>query len=112
MSERVFATTLLLTLLACCAAAAGLVDPTRPPTLHEAGEVAEPAAAARLTAVLVSPERRIATLDGRVVRVGDRVGDARVVAISLTGVRLIGPEGSVDLPLVPRIRMKRTVHEE
>lgn len=112
MSERTACVTLVLTLLASAASAAGLVDPTRPPTSREAGAVAGPAAGARLTSVLVSPERRLATLDGRLVRVGDRVGDARVVAISLAGVRLAGPEGPIDLLLVPRLRGERTVHEE
>lgn len=75
------------------AGAQGLVDPTRPPDAPQAGNGSGSAAAVRaapqLQSVLVATSgRRVAVIDGRTVRVGDKVGEARVAGIADTSVTL------------------------
>jgi MSHA biogenesis protein MshK len=78
--------------LAPCALAQTITDPTRPPAAMIApvrapdGVVAAPVvrAAPRLQSVLVSTRpggRRVAVIDGKMVRQGQRFGDAVVVSI-------------------------------
>jgi len=102
---------LLLLLAAGGAAAAppaGLADPTRPP-----GAVAAPVAAASNTPPKVAPApprlqsvqlgrggEATALVDGRLLRVGDALGEAKVVAIDLQGLQLLGPRGSERLWLL------------
>jgi MSHA biogenesis protein MshK len=77
-------------LLAAAAAPAENVyrDPMRPyEAPAEAGARAEPVRW-RLSTVLVSPERRVAVINGRICREGDRVDGALVVAIERRSVRL------------------------
>jgi hypothetical protein len=102
---------LLLLLAAGGAAAApptGLADPTRPP-----GVVAAPVATASNTAPKAAPApprlqsvqlgrsgEATALVDGRLLRVGDALGEAKVVAIDLQGLQLQGPRGSERLWLL------------
>jgi MSHA biogenesis protein MshK len=58
-----------------------LSDPTRPPSFSPATENPRNEAS-RLQSVLISPGRKLAVIDGRTVKLGERVGDARVVAIA------------------------------
>ena len=67
-----------------------LEDPTRPPAYTA---VASPADASGepalvLTSTLISPGRRQAVINGRTVRAGQRIGDARVLAIAPDHVRM------------------------
>ena len=82
-------------------------DPTRPPGLRvnppAAGAVAK---APRLTSIVISPTHRHAVIDGNFVRVGDRVGTARVVDIELQGVHLQGSGDAFTLRLTKH-RVKR-----
>ena len=83
-------------LLPPAAGAQALVDPTRPPDAPLAGNgsgsgsgAIAARAAPRLQSVLVaSSGRRVAVIDGRTVRVGDRVGEASVAEIADTSVTL------------------------
>ena len=73
--------------------AQALVDPTRPPDAAPVlGSVASAdAARPRLQSVLISNRpggRRLAVIDGRSVRAGDRVGGAVVVSIGEASVAL------------------------
>ena len=77
-----------------------LTDPTRPATLPAgSGVFREAPQALRLHSVLLSPGRRVAVISGQRVQIGDRVLATRVVEISLSGVRLRGPDGDVLLTL-------------
>jgi MSHA biogenesis protein MshK len=110
-----------------------LPDPTRPPnavlramSVRQAGgpapmaaaPAAQPASTAasgasapepakrmpRLTSVRLSADLgNLALLDGRMVRVGDRVGDSTVVSIDDDGVVLRGPKGLQRLSLTPTV---------
>lgn len=75
------------------AQAQALDDPTRPPAALWAPASAAPVVAARpqLQSVLISTRpggRRLAVIDGQVVRVGSKVGDAVVMEIHDTSVLL------------------------
>lgn len=67
---------------------AELVDPTRPPDYQPAGVQAGSQQAGalnqspwNLTSTLVSPHRKVAVLNGRIVTRGSRIGDMVVVRI-------------------------------
>lgn len=67
--------------------AQALSDPMRPPAAS--GEKAEAAAeSSRLQSILISRGRAVAVIDGRAVHLGERVGDARLVAIAPSEVTL------------------------
>ncbi len=66
-----------------------LVDPTRPPSAQGAVPGAEKNAQNRtVQSVLIGPGRSVAVIDGEMVRVGSRLGEARVVRIDESGVVL------------------------
>ncbi len=95
-------------------AAAQVPDPTQPPSSGALENVPVPGSdavspgAGRLTAIVVSPTRRVAVIDGVPVRVGDAVGLARVIEIQLLSVKLRGPEGEVVLSIAgPPLKGKK-----
>jgi MSHA biogenesis protein MshK len=92
------------------ALAQALADPMRPPAAPgpspAEGAADAGKAAARLQSVLISPARRVAVIDGRVVQLGERVGDARLVAISESQVVLQRPGGRETLKLNPVVEKK------
>lgn len=110
MAERLILSLLLAGWSANSAAPAQpLADPMRPPAAPEVSAEAGGASAkgaARLQSVLISPGRRVAVIDGRVFRQGERVGDATLVAISESHVVLQGPGGRETLKLIPVIEKK------
>ncbi len=74
-----------------------LSDPMRPPAFAAPAGTAEgePSAGALvLQSTLMSEGRRIAMIGGKPVKVGDRIGEARIVAIEPTSVTL--REGASD----------------
>ena len=85
----------LAALLALPAGGTELNDPTRPVDVKptSVGSVAPAAAGdtppARLEAVLHAPDRTVAIINGKLLHVGDWVGDARIEAIDLDSVRLV-----------------------
>ena len=99
MPSRLIAITLLAGTLGA-SPAADLADPTQPPArpavhIETEGLPATP----RLSSIRLSPSDRIALIDGRPVRVGDKVDDSLVVAIDLAGVRLRTVRGEISLTL-------------
>ena len=100
------ATTLSL-LFACGALAEEVRDPTRPPAIALSGTV-EPLelGAPMLQSVLVGPERRSAIINGQVLQVGARVGDARLVKIEEDRVILSSGGMISTLYLFPAVGMK------
>ena len=91
MAQRLIPASFVLSaLLSHAALAQALGDPMRPPagttSLEEAkqGETG----GSRLQSVLISPTRRVAVIDGRTVTLGQRFGDATVIAIAESEVTL------------------------
>jgi hypothetical protein len=78
--------TLLLSMTAKAAMADRLVDPTQPAHSRRAN-TGETLAAVRLEAILQSSERRLAIVNGKVVRAGDRVGSIQILEVNTDSVR-------------------------
>ncbi len=82
-----------------------LRDPTEPPSGGESA--GSPGSAAGggtvLQSVIVSEGRKLALIDGRMYRAGDKLGDATIAAISANEVTLHAPEGVKVLKLYPSV---------
>jgi hypothetical protein len=68
-----------------------LHDPMRPPSyaspsIGDSAEISQ--AGPLLQSTLISNGRRIAMIDGKPMKIGDRIGDARIVAIDSASVTL------------------------
>ncbi len=72
------------------AQAQGLSDPMRPPAFAAPASAGESSSAGGLVlqSTLVSDGRRIAMIDGKPMKVGDRIGAARIVSIDASTVTL------------------------
>jgi len=76
----------------------GLIDPTRPPTYQDSvSSKAQYTDNFILSAVLISPQRRLAIINGQQVMVGDKLGEFTITSISSNTVELIGPENRKQL---------------
>jgi MSHA biogenesis protein MshK len=95
--------------LAGAALAQPLADPTRPPTQGPAELRQTEAPSTRLQSVLVSPGRSVAVIDGRAIRIGERVGDAILVSIEPSEVTLQRGAALERLTLLPGAVEKRPV---
>ena len=88
-----------------------LRDPTRPPSMATSpggGLDTASSSGPRLQSVRISAHQASAIISGQQVRVGDQLGDNRVMAISENDVTLRGPSGVQVLKLFPGIS-KRSV---
>ena len=79
--------TLLLLAASAGAQAQGFTDPTRPFNAA-VGDHPEAAPSTQLQSVLIAAGRRVAVVNGEVVRLGGRIGDATVVKIEPTAITL------------------------
>lgn len=87
-----------------CALAAPFADPTRPPAAEAStasGDGVAGQGVPRLESVLIAPDRRIAVINGQAVRVGQKVGEARVLSITETEVALREGNSTQVLKLFP-----------
>ncbi len=104
MTERILLPLLLLAALAPVSApAVALHDPTRPtdPELYfgrHAGAAGRPWI---LHSILNAPDRRIAIINGKRVREGERIGSARVLRIGTSDVLLQTGKRRLTLRLLP-----------
>ena len=88
------------------AVAQGLADPTRPPAalgMEQMAEAGTAPAGPVLQSILISQRRAEAIVSGRVVRVGDKVGDAKVARITETEVLLREGKNLQVLKLFPNV---------
>jgi len=87
-----------------------LLDPTRPPDLvgsvQSSGVV--PTVGPALQSVLISPQRRIAIISGKAVRMGEKFGDSRVESITETEVVLRNGKNLKTLKLFPDVQKRLT----
>ena len=81
----------------------GLSDPTRPPGTS-AGAENNDGGAGQLQSVILSGGRKLAIIDGVTYKVGERVGDARVLLIDAEVVRLRDAQGIRVLRLSPALQ--------
>ncbi len=104
---RVFSVSVLLGAYAAAhGAPAGLsIDPTRPPSAAAGLPGGEKTGQSRtLQSVLIAPGRSVAVVDGEMVRVGSRLGDAQVVKIDESGVVLRSSGRTETLKLLPDVK--------
>ena len=86
------------------ALAQGLSDPTRPPWIGGA-DASEPATAAQI--IIVSKDRRQATINGQIVNLGGRYGNATLVRITDEEIVLERPKGIEVIRLYSSVQRKR-----
>lgn len=89
------------------AVAEAITDPTRPPLENTIGDIA-PTSGEKpvLQSVLISPLRVEAIINGRTVKVGDKVGDAKIVKISESEVLLREGKDLQVLKLFPNVEKR------
>jgi MSHA biogenesis protein MshK len=90
--------------------AQGLSDPTRPPReiLGGPADAYEPAASSSPVQVLIiSKDRRQATINGRTVNLGERYGNATVVRITDEEIVLQRPEATETIKLYSSVQRKK-----
>ena len=96
---------------ACAAQAQQLRDPMRPPSFvapgGRSGQVVSESGLV-LQTVLISPQRRNATVSGRLLNVGDSIAGMRVVEIRESAVVLQGAGGQRTLELFPSVEKRKT----
>jgi len=99
--KRALAAALVVGVLTGASGQAELADPTRPSRARRqpASSIAAAEGALILHSVMLSEHRSVAVINKRRVRIGDWAFGARVVEISLAGVRLRGPDGEILLTL-------------
>ena len=93
--------------------AAELIDPTRPimarPVTTSAATPIQAASELKLEAILLSNDRRLAIVNGKLLRVGDRLGDTRIEAITAAAIRYSRAGRSHTLQLAqPTIKVRRS----
>lgn len=101
--------------VSCASLAQALTDPTRPPTEPlpaDAGGVPVDTSKPQLQSILISPNRRLAIIDGQTVALGGHFGDARLVSISETAVVLKRGDKTETLRLVPAAVDKTAVRQK
>ncbi|MBI1423967.1 MAG: hypothetical protein GC149_10915 [Gammaproteobacteria bacterium] len=81
-----------------------LVDPTQPPGVQISGKGTGIKSAPEwvLSSTLIAPARRLATINGKTVAVGEQIGGARVVSIEPARVSLKKGNRQFDVELLPR----------
>jgi len=88
ITAAMFAAVVIGALSVAPARAAELRDPMRPATLRASAPAQPPAnAPLKLEAVMSSPGSRVAIVDGKVVRTGDRVSGALITEITADSIR-------------------------
>ena len=101
---------LIISLGAPRSLAQGLYDPTRPPReiLGGAAGTFEPAVSSSpAQVVIISKDRRQATINGRTVSLGGRYGNATLVRISDEEIVLQRPEATETIKLYSSVYRKR-----
>ena len=94
----------LFTVFYSIVSSAQLQDPTRPPdysTVSAQKEAVDATTAWTLSSILISPERRVAIINGSAVQVGDSVGDVKVISIDSAEVLILQGNKQIALTLIP-----------
>ncbi len=101
---------LVVSLGAARSLAQGLNDPTRPPReiIGGSADAHEPAGDwSPVQVVIISKDRRQATINGRTVNLGERYGNATVVGISDEEIVLQRPEATETVKLYSSVQRKK-----
>ncbi len=115
---KLLAASLALFSLVAAARAQALSDPMRPPSYAAAAGAADtvsgdPAQGGIvLQSIIVSAGRKLAVINGRAYRTGDRFGEARIAAISASAVTLRQAGKTRVITLLPDATRKPVVGED
>ncbi len=104
-----YATVGLICIVHTFADAQALIDPTRPPSAVATEDTAMGQISTTgpvVQSVLISSRRVEAIISGQTVKVGDKVGDAKVVKITENEVVLRNGKDSQELKLFPNIEKR------
>ena len=96
--------TILMTFFCQISQAEVLRDPTQPPSYQNKGSVKFGTKSAPkwvLSSTLISPARRLATINGKTLAVGEQIGNARVISIETARVALMDGNKEIILELLP-----------
>lgn len=85
-----------------------LPDPTRPPDQIGYAPSQTTSSGPVLQSVLISPQRRVAIISGKTVKVGDKFGGAHVMSISESEVVLRNGKEMQTLKLFPDVHKRLT----
>jgi MSHA biogenesis protein MshK len=99
-------------LLAKIATAQSLPDPTRPPSSADgqgAGKSETGPAVPILQSILVSDSRHIAIINGQMLKIGDKVGDNRIIKITESEVVLRSGKDLQVLKLFPGVEKQKSL---
>jgi len=97
-------------ILAVDSQAQPLSDPTRPPTSVGGAQdqsAGKGASSLELQSVLISPGRRVATINGQTVKLGEKIGESRVVKIAEDQVVIRSGQDIKVLKLFPAIEKRK-----
>ncbi len=101
----------LLLLICTQSVYAELHDPTRPPKYVEKQVGAVDTSTLDLNLTLVSADRKVVVINGLPLKVGESIGDERVVMIESNSVQLMGSSGNITLFLLDA-SVKKAVQKE
>jgi len=96
---------LLFTVFYSMVSAAQLQDPTRPPDFRQSLDrplQQTPDKGWTLSSILISPQRRVAIINGSSVMVGDAVGSGKVLSINASEVIIEQGVAKITLTLLPK----------
>jgi hypothetical protein len=105
LSALILALGAVLALLPAVASAQITTDPTRPPA-QAAAEVPQGAVANQLQSVMISPTRKAAIINGVVVELGQKYGDAVLMRVGEDEVVLKSGDSQQVLKLHPAVEKK------
>lgn len=86
-------------------AVADAFDPTRPPPSHYQAKPGDPEQQSRLvvTSMILHPDKSYALVGSRVVKVGDVLGEGRVIKIDQFGIWIKTGRGIEQIKLLPGV---------
>lgn len=82
-------------------------DPTQPPgytATTQASAQTTRQSSLSVTAIIISPQRRLAIVNDQVVKEGEEVFGIKVVAITPTSVKFHGAEGDFSIPFIDQVK--------
>jgi|GEM_PF-1513037 len=84
---------------------AQLEDPMRPPAYQQlpASVTASSENLWALSSILISPDRRVAVINGQTVHVGDKLGESVVIRIEPSSVKLKSKGREITVSLLPKM---------
>jgi MSHA biogenesis protein MshK len=81
-----------------------LLDPTQPSNYHANGTKGFDDKGISVTSILISPQRRIAVINGNFMKVGDKIVGAEIISIEPDKVNFKDTKGTFSVPIYRSVR--------